>query len=769
MRRLNQSNLVKLSQAALLAWMSFVQSSEALSQDFLQGKEIYQTKCAQCHGSAGQGVAEHFQDPLTGDLSIKELASVIHETMPEGEPKSLTPEQAASAASFVHHEFYSPYAQLRNSPPKKAFSRLTADQYKRSVADLMSVCIGRAQPWTQERGLQRVIAQGEWNKDRKEVEKKVDSQLVWEWTEPKPIPEVDHERWQIRWSGTLLAPITGTYEFILDSTINTKFFLNDERNPLIDASVVSYESSVNSATIHLVAGQVYRFVLDASRHKEPKPKLSLTWKPPAGIQGPIPESYLSPSWAPACLSVSTQFPPDDASVGYERGTSISKEWFEALVFSAIEVGNQLASDPKRWMPKEANDPNNVEHIKKWCSLWVSSALRRPLSDQDKLHYIDAHFDNGITLENSIKKVCILALTSPEFQYPATSGTDDEKNIARLALAFWDSLPDAWMIEKAAKQEAHTPEQLRPIIDRMLQDPRFERKLLRFYLEWLGVHSGKDLSKSKERFAMFDPAIESSLRFSLELQLEDFTKTDADLRGLFSSDTVYLNGKLSSLFGGGLEPASPMVKVSMPEQRAVGVLSHPYLQAYYAYHDSGSPIHRGVFLAKRILGRTLRPPVDAIVPISEETAPGLTTRERVAKQTSGAMCQSCHRIINPLGFVFENYDAIGRFRTEESGKPVDATGSYVTHSGDQVEFRNLKELSNFLVDSPEVHQAIVKQLFQFFNKQPLGAYGLDQPELLTKSLQNHGFKVRPLMQDIGLVICRPEPQSGIAQSNNPQIP
>jgi hypothetical protein len=253
MRRLNRSNLVKLPQAALLAWMSFVQSSEALSQDFQQGKEIYQTKCAQCHGSAGQGVAEHFEDPLTGDLSIKELASVIHETMPEGEPKSLTPEQAASVASFVHHEFYSPYAQLRNSPPKKAFSRLTADQYKRSVADLMSVCIGRAQPWTQERGLQRVIAQGEWNKDRKEVEKKVDSQLVWEWTEPKPIPEVDHERWQIRWSGTLLAPITGTYEFILDSTINTKFFLNDERNPLIDASVVSYESSVNSATIHLVA------------------------------------------------------------------------------------------------------------------------------------------------------------------------------------------------------------------------------------------------------------------------------------------------------------------------------------------------------------------------------------------------------------------------------------------------------------------------------------------------------------------------------------
>ena len=745
------------------------QPNWTLAQDFQAGKEIYLAKCAQCHGSAGQGVAEHFEDPLTGDLSVKALANVIHETMPEGEPKSLSVEQSAAVASFVHHEFYSPYAQLRNTPPKIAFSRLTAQQYRRSIADLMSVCIGRAQPWKPERGLQRVVAQGEWNKDRKEVEKKVDGQLVWDWEEPKPLPEVDHDRWQIRWSGSLLAPATGTYEFILDSTINTKFFLNDERTPLIDASVVSYESSTNSATIDLVAGQVYRLVLDASRHKEPKAKLSLTWKPPSGIQGPIPERYLSPTWAPTCLTVSTPFPPDDASVGYERGTSISKEWFEAVVFSAIEVGNQLAKDPKRWMPKDFNDPNNIEHIKKWCALWVSSALRRSLSDQDKLHYIEAHFDGETSIENSIKKVCILALTSPEFQYPGNSGTQDEKNIARLALAFWDSLPDPWMIEQAAKQQAHTPEHLRPIIDRMLQDPRFERKLLRFYLEWLGVHSDKDLSKSKDRFPQFDPAVESDLRASLEMGLEDFTKTDADLRGLLSSDAIYLNGKLSSLFGGGLNPDAPFERVSLPDQRAAGVLSHPYVQAYYAYHDSGSPIHRGVFLAKRILGRTLRPPVDAIVPISEETAPEMTTRERVAKQTSGAMCQSCHRIINPLGFVFENYDAIGRFRTEESGKPVDATGAYVTSQGEQVAFRSLKELSDFLVGSPEVHQTIVKQMFQFFHKQPLAAYGLEQPELLAKSLQSNGFKARPLMQEIGLLICRPQPLVDVAQSSMKQKP
>ena len=85
----------------------------------------------------------------------------------------------------------------------------------------------------------------------------------------------------------------------------------------------------------VIRDRIYRFVLDASKHKEPTPRLSLTWKPPMGVAQPIPERYLSPTWAPQVLTISTLFPPDDASVGYERGTSISREWFEALVASAI--------------------------------------------------------------------------------------------------------------------------------------------------------------------------------------------------------------------------------------------------------------------------------------------------------------------------------------------------------------------------------------------------------------------------------------------------
>src|SRR6202034_272152 len=96
------------------------------------------------------------------------------------------------------------------------------------------------------------------------------------------------------------------------------------------------------------------------------------------------------------------------------------------------------------------------------------------------------------------------------------------------------------------------------------------------------------------------------------------------------------------------------------QRA-GVLTHPYLLSAFAYTGTTSPIHRGVFLARNVLGVALRPPPDAFTPLPAELHPDLNTRERITKQTSPKDCRSCHAIINPLGFTLEHFDAIGRLR------------------------------------------------------------------------------------------------------------
>ncbi len=111
--------------------------------------------------------------------------------------------------------------------------------------------------------------------------------------------------------------------------------------------------------------------------------------------------------------------------------------------------------------------------------------------------------------------------------------------------------------------------------------------------------------------------------------------------------------------------------SDPEKR-FGVLTHPLLTSGRSYFATTSPIHRGIFLTRNIFGRTIRPPNDAFAPLSPDLHPDLTTRERVALQTSDQNCQVCHARINGIGFVLENYDAVGRFRATERDKPIDAS-------------------------------------------------------------------------------------------------
>ena len=161
---------------------------------------------------------------------------------------------------------------------------------------------------------------------------------------------------------------------------------------------------------------------------------------------------------------------------------------------------------------------------------------------------------------------------------------------------------------------------------------------------------------------------------------------ADYRQLLLAEHLYLNGRLAKIYGGDLAADAPFQKVLLKPRERAGVLTHPYLLANFSYAATSSPIHRGVFLARNVLGVSLRQPPDAFTPLAAELHPKLNTRERIALQTSPKDCRSCHGIINPLGFTLENFDAIGRFRDSENSKPIDACGYFVTRSGDTSDFQ-----------------------------------------------------------------------------------
>jgi hypothetical protein len=190
------------------------------------------------------------------------------------------------------------------------------------------------------------------------------------------------------------------------------------------------------------------------------------------------------------------------------------------------------------------------------------------------------------------------------------------------------------------------------------------------------------------------------------------------------------------------------------QDRAGVLTHPYLLSKYAYLEGSSPIHRGVLVARSMLGRLLAPPPEAVAPIPASAHPGLTTRQRVELQTKPAACNTCHSLINPLGFPLEKYDAIGRLREQDNGKSVDSNGYYVTRGGETVKFGDAADLAKFIAGSQESHAAFAEKLFQHLTKQPVRAYGVKTLSNLEAEFKKGSYNVRSLMVEIMVVTAKP---------------
>ncbi len=319
--------------------------------------------------------------------------------------------------------------------------------------------------------------------------------------------------------------------------------------------------------------------------------------------------------------------------------------------------------------------------------------------------------------------------------------------ARLSFGLWDSLPDQELLDAAAAGKLATREQVARQAERMVGDLRARSKLREFYSHWLKIDRTPDLTKAAQRFPGFDSGIISDLRTSLDLFLDERGGKDSDFRQMFLDDRIYLNGRLAKFYGVDLPPDAAFQKVKLNSEQRAGILTHPYLMAAFAYSSESSPIHRGVFIVRGVLGVALRPPPEAVTPLAADLHPNLSTRERVSLQTRSTNCMSCHGVINPLGFTLEHFDAVGRYREKDNGKPIDATGMYLTRSGKTVTFTGVRDLATFLAGSEEVHLAFTEQLFHHLVQQPVRAYGPERLDELRRSFAANGFNVQKLAVEV----------------------
>ena len=740
----------------------------------LSGEEIYAKKCAACHGARGEGGKKH-KRPLQGDRSTAQLAELIGETMPEDNPGSLSSAEAAAVATWVHDTFYSAIARERNRPARVELARLTVRQYRQSLTDLIGsfreMPAGANESLMERGGLSGEYFSGRRFGRNEPAARRIDGPIDFDFKTDSPVSEIaEPHEFSIRWKGSILADETGEYEFVVRTEHAGRLWVNDTNRPLIDAWVKSGSETAYKASLFLVGGRAYPVRLefskakqgvdDSKKQKEKPPSapasIALLWKPPGRVLEPIPARHLSQGRAREEFVCATPFPPDDRSYGWERGTAISKAWDQSTTEAALDAAGYVAAHINDLAGIGDADSDRSNRLRSFFIQFAERAFRRPTGDEETSALVDRQMHRARSEDELIKRVVLLVLKSPRFLYREVGGApQDAWNVAaRLSFGLWDSLPDQEFLKSAAEGRLATRDGVAGEAARMLADPRAKTKIRAFLLTWLRADTAGEIAKDAQLFGEFDARVVSDLRTSLELFLDDIVWSGgSDFRQLLLAEDVYLNDRLKGFFASEIPPdneaaaGGDYTKVRLDDGKRAGVLTHPYLMAAFAHSRDSSPIHRGLFLARGVLGQTLRPPPEAVVPLSAELHPGLTTRERVILQTQAASCMTCHAIINPLGFALEHFDAVGRYRETDRDKPVDATGNYHSRTGAVISVQGARQLAEFVASSDEAHAAFTEQLFHHLVQQPVRAYGEGALEDFKNSFARHSFSVQKLIVEI----------------------
>jgi hypothetical protein len=273
------------------------------------------------------------------------------------------------------------------------------------------------------------------------------------------------------------------------------------------------------------------------------------------------------------------------------------------------------------------------------------------------------------------------------------------------------MPDDPLYTAASSSALSDKTQLQSQLDRMLKDPRFLRGVTGFYTSWLNLGGFREVARDD---AAFTTDVVSALQTSLLMSATELYQaaTPANVAGLFSGTTYYLNGALRSFYGlpGG---DSTFSATDMAGDERRGILTHPGLMALLARPDQSNPISRGLFIRRSIMCQDLPPPPAGIViPPLPPVAAGLSTRDRLAQHTAVPLCASCHNLIDPPGFALENFDQVGRHRTADSGKPTDTSGTMSSAGDLNGDFATGTDLLSRIAQSQDVKGCFAQKYFEY---------------------------------------------------------
>jgi len=454
---------------------------------------------------------------------------------------------------------------------------------------------------------------------------------------------------------------------------------------------------------------------------------------------------------------------DSALSGYYRGgaltTANDARNFAGSAESLATLAQGKLGSLLPCNPVPTADADQEACVGKFISQFGLRAFRRPVakSEADNLMGLYKSLrtgEAGASFERSIGLMVSAILQSPMFLYhwelgpnaPIKDGAlvrfNNYEMASRVSYLIIGSMPDDKLFEAAGKGELSSPEQISQQARRLLADPRAVDAIGDFHAQWLGIDGVEDMPKNPETFKAFT----KDVAHAMAVETREFVKSiftgpgaTGQLDALFTSNKTTVTPELAKLYG-----VSGTGAVNLDPQQRAGLFTQGAFLATKADADDSHPVKRGVTLLERVLCTELTPPQGVLIPPVADSSPDHTTRERFAMHSQGS-CAACHSMIDPLGFAFENYDAIGAYRTMENGKPVDATGTLKVGTLN-VTFKNAIELLPALAKAPEAQACMATQWLRYGLRRH-EAQGTDEkPSLdaLLQTFKDSKFDMRELI-------------------------
>ncbi|HEY6555828.1 MAG TPA: DUF1592 domain-containing protein [Polyangiaceae bacterium] len=425
--------------------------------------------------------------------------------------------------------------------------------------------------------------------------------------------------------------------------------------------------------------------------------------------------------------LTAKFVSETESLGFRnnaRFLQINSVVAQQYMDAAEEVAKTLRSDRSLW-PCTPAAGNERACATQFIQDFGRKVYRRPLTSEEVQRYEGLYdkADQDYSFDAAIEWLAFTLLQSPhflnrvEFGGPPAAGKTytrpgSYEMASRLSYLLWQSMPDPTLFQAAEGGQLSTDAEIAEQARRMLQDPKAKR-VYQFFEEWLDLDELPAMQRDSDTFAGYSSATPGLLAQEAKSFIEHVLWNEGgDFKQLFTAPYSFVNADLARHYGVSGVTGTGFQRVELPGR--AGLLG---LGGVLTVHDKPtrtSIVLRGLRVRTDLLCQTIgAPPADIVLDLPEVSA-GVPQRQSLEEHRANPDCAACHDKIDPIGIVFENYDALGRLRTEdELGNPIDTRGE-ITHTRDaNGPVANAIELSARLADSQEVRECLTRQTFRFF--------------------------------------------------------